>query len=70
MHMQPLCRGCEVYAPTVGAELFRTGLCLPSGSALTEEEQERVVEGVRGVCRGGWGTGSGGGADRLLMIGG
>jgi len=47
MHLQPLCRGCEVYAPAVGAELFRTGLCLPSGSAMTDGEQDRVIEVVR-----------------------
>jgi pyridoxal phosphate-dependent aminotransferase EpsN len=54
-HMQPLYAGCEVYGGAVGAELFRSGLCLPSGSAMTEGEQGRVVEGVRGVHRGGVG---------------
>ncbi len=52
--MQPLYRECEVYAPGVGAELFLSGLCLPSGPVLSEEEQGRVVEVVRGVCRAGW----------------
>jgi dTDP-4-amino-4,6-dideoxygalactose transaminase len=28
----------------VSAGLFERGLCLPSGSALTEADQERVVE--------------------------
>jgi hypothetical protein len=36
---------------TVAApELFRTGLCLPSGSGLTASEQDRVVEAVRAVA--------------------
>ena len=31
-------------------ELFEKGLCLPSGSSLTEEEQSRVIEAVE-ECR-------------------
>jgi pyridoxal phosphate-dependent aminotransferase EpsN len=31
----------------VSARLFRTGLCLPSGSAMTPEEQERVIERLK-----------------------
>jgi dTDP-4-amino-4,6-dideoxygalactose transaminase len=51
MHLQPLYAGCEVYAPTVGAELFRTGLCLPSGSAMTDADQDRVIEVARECAR-------------------
>jgi pyridoxal phosphate-dependent aminotransferase EpsN len=28
----------------VSASLFERGLCLPSGSALTDDQQDRVVE--------------------------
>lgn len=49
MHMQPLYHSSEVYGGMVGETLFRDGLCLPSGSALTEAEQDRVIEGVRAV---------------------
>jgi dTDP-4-amino-4,6-dideoxygalactose transaminase len=51
MHLQPLYAECEVYAPTVGAELFRTGLCLPSGSAMTDADQDRVIEVARECAR-------------------
>jgi dTDP-4-amino-4,6-dideoxygalactose transaminase len=30
--------------------LFERGLCLPSGTAMTEEDMDRVVEGIMG-CR-------------------
>ena len=50
MHMQPLFHSCELYGGQVGAELFRVGLCLPSGSAMTDAEQDRVVEVVRAAA--------------------
>ena len=30
----------------VAEEIFRTGLCLPSGSAMTDADVDRVVDGV------------------------
>ena len=44
MHMQPLFASCDRFGGEVGASLFEHGLCLPSGSGLTEEEQDRVIE--------------------------
>jgi pyridoxal phosphate-dependent aminotransferase EpsN len=35
----------------VAAVLFERGLCLPSGSAMTEAEQKRVIEVVRSLAR-------------------
>ena len=29
----------------VAEEIFRTGLCLPSGSAMTDADVDRVVDG-------------------------
>ena len=46
MHLQPVFASHEVYGGDVGARLFDRGLCLPSGSALTDEEQDRVVATV------------------------
>ena len=46
MHLQPVFGSHEVYGGDVGARLFDRGLCLPSGSALTDEEQDRVVATV------------------------
>jgi pyridoxal phosphate-dependent aminotransferase EpsN len=43
MHLQPLFRGVPVVGGGVSERLFERGLCLPSGSALTDLELERVV---------------------------
>jgi dTDP-4-amino-4,6-dideoxygalactose transaminase len=42
IHMQPFFSGFPVYSRGVSEDLFRTGLCLPSGSALTENDLERI----------------------------
>jgi dTDP-4-amino-4,6-dideoxygalactose transaminase len=47
MHLQPAFRDCPVRGGAVSADLFRRGLCLPSGSALTDDERARVVHAVR-----------------------
>jgi dTDP-4-amino-4,6-dideoxygalactose transaminase len=44
MHLQPVFRGAPMVGGDVSAGLFERGLCLPSGSALAESDQERVVE--------------------------
>jgi pyridoxal phosphate-dependent aminotransferase EpsN len=51
MHLQPVFSGCRVRGGAVSAALFEHGLCLPSGSALTDVELERIAALVRGVCR-------------------
>jgi pyridoxal phosphate-dependent aminotransferase EpsN len=47
MHLQPVFAGYEALGGAVSEELFRNGLCLPSGSNLTSSDLMRVVEGVR-----------------------
>ena len=51
MHLQPVFKGAHYYPHQEGwdisADLFRRGLCLPSGSGMTEEEQGRVIEAVK-----------------------
>ena len=44
MHLQPVFAGGEVVGRRVAEALFRDGLCLPSGTALTED-LDRVVRG-------------------------
>jgi dTDP-4-amino-4,6-dideoxygalactose transaminase len=44
MHLQPVYRDAPMFGGNVSAGLFERGLCLPSGSALSDEDQERVVE--------------------------
>jgi pyridoxal phosphate-dependent aminotransferase EpsN len=47
MHLQPLYAGCERYGGEVGEDLFRRGICLPSSSSLTLEDQLYVINQVR-----------------------
>lgn len=55
MHQQPLFKGCPYYPHTPGEslsdKLFREGVCLPSGSGLTEQEQERVLNCITALMK-------------------
>lgn len=42
MHMQPVYEGSEFYGSGICEKLFEQGLCLPSGSNLTDEEFGRI----------------------------
>jgi dTDP-4-amino-4,6-dideoxygalactose transaminase len=42
MHLQPVFADCPFYGSTISEELFINGLCLPSGSNLTDIERERI----------------------------
>jgi dTDP-4-amino-4,6-dideoxygalactose transaminase len=42
MHMQPVYEGSKFYGSGVCEELFEKGLCLPSGSNLTDSEFDRI----------------------------
>jgi dTDP-4-amino-4,6-dideoxygalactose transaminase len=44
MHMQPVYEGFKFYGSGVCKKLFDQGLCLPSGSNLTDEEFYRVIK--------------------------
>lgn len=46
MHMQPLYVGAQYHGNGVDVALFENGLCLPSGSDMTEVQQEEVVERI------------------------
>ncbi|AEV86524.1 pyridoxal phosphate-dependent aminotransferase [Actinoplanes sp. SE50] len=50
MHLQPVYRDCVMRGGEVSADLFHRGLCLPSGSALSGHDRERVVAAVRSVA--------------------
>lgn len=44
MHLQPLFSTYPYYGNNVAEDLFKIGLCLPSGSDLTKEEKDRIKE--------------------------
>jgi pyridoxal phosphate-dependent aminotransferase EpsN len=51
LHMQPLFEGCKFYPhaedDVVSERLFAEGLCLPSGSNMTVEQQEKVIDIIK-----------------------
>lgn len=51
MHLQPLYEGYEYYShkenDSISDELFKYGICLPSGSNLTEKDQDKVISCIK-----------------------
>ncbi len=50
MHLQPVFAGTRIFGGTVSERLFQNGLCLPSGSSLSREDQARVIHTIRRTC--------------------
>ncbi len=46
MHLQPVFSGAAYYGDGVAEKLFKTGLCLPSGSSLTEPQLSEIVDKI------------------------
>jgi pyridoxal phosphate-dependent aminotransferase EpsN len=47
MHLQPLYASCARYGGEVAEDLFQRGICLPSSSSLSLEEQLYVIDRFR-----------------------
>lgn len=47
MHKQPVFASAPYYGNGVSESLFERGLCLPSGSSLTDEQIARVIDEIR-----------------------
>jgi len=43
MHLQPVFAKCRAIGGAVSEDLFNRGLCLPSGTAMTDEDLNRIV---------------------------
>jgi pyridoxal phosphate-dependent aminotransferase EpsN len=50
MHLQPVFAGCRMHGGGVSERLFKDGLCLPSGSNLSDVDQQRVICIIRESC--------------------
>jgi dTDP-4-amino-4,6-dideoxygalactose transaminase len=48
MHLQPAFVGYPVRGGAVAEQIFRTGLCLPSGSSMSDDDVDRVVNAIKG----------------------
>jgi dTDP-4-amino-4,6-dideoxygalactose transaminase len=46
MHLQPVFRGRPVLGGSVAEDLFESGLCLPSGTQLSDADIARVADGI------------------------
>jgi pyridoxal phosphate-dependent aminotransferase EpsN len=51
MHLQPVFRGCRVVGGGVAADLFDRGLCLPSGTQMTDDDVARVAQALMATPR-------------------
>jgi dTDP-4-amino-4,6-dideoxygalactose transaminase len=47
MHLQPVFKGCHIRGGAVSERLFRDGLCLPSGTAMTDSDLDRITTLIR-----------------------
>ncbi|NKC32378.1 DegT/DnrJ/EryC1/StrS family aminotransferase [Falsiroseomonas selenitidurans] len=52
LHLQPAFRGAPRAGGAVAARLFERGLCLPSGSGMTQSDQDWVIDAVHRHARG------------------
>lgn len=42
MHLQPIFKGYQFFGDNIAEQLFEQGICLPSGSNLTNEDRDRI----------------------------
>ena len=47
MHLQPIFKDSPAFINVISEDLFKKGLCLPSGSNLTEDDLNRVILGIK-----------------------
>jgi len=47
MHLQPVFKKYRIRGGSISEDLFNRGLCLPSGTSLTENDLERIAEIIR-----------------------
>lgn len=50
MHMQPVFKDCDNYGGSVCESLFAEGLCLPSGTAMTDADFDRIIALIKGCA--------------------
>jgi pyridoxal phosphate-dependent aminotransferase EpsN len=51
MHLQPIFHGVECIGGEVAEDVFRHGICLPSSSNMSDDDQARVIAVVRSLAR-------------------
>jgi len=51
MHLQPVFNSCPAYLNGVSESLFNNGLCLPSGSNLTDNDKDFIVKEIKKLLK-------------------
>jgi len=51
MHLQPVFEKCPAYTNGVSEKLFKFGLCLPSGTQISDSELNRIVSNIEKVLK-------------------
>jgi len=55
LHLQPVFQNYLYFShkenESISEDLFAKGICLPSGSSMTEADQTRVIEVIRNLCK-------------------
>jgi dTDP-4-amino-4,6-dideoxygalactose transaminase len=51
MHIQPVFLSCPSYINDVSYNLFVNGLCLPSGSNLSDSDLDRVIDCIKAILK-------------------
>jgi dTDP-4-amino-4,6-dideoxygalactose transaminase len=46
MHKQPVYKDAPAYVNGVSEQLFKQGLCLPSGPCVTEDDVKRIIDTI------------------------
>jgi dTDP-4-amino-4,6-dideoxygalactose transaminase len=52
MHLQPVFKDCPFYGDGTSERLFNSGLCLPSGASLSDEQIHYVASSVISALNG------------------
>jgi degT/dnrJ/eryC1/strS aminotransferase family protein len=47
MHLQPVYKNSPAYVNGISEELFKKGLCLPSGPMISDEDAKFIIESIR-----------------------
>lgn len=47
MHLQPIFEECPAFVNNTSQKLFEKGLCLPSGSNMSEEDLSRIIKAIK-----------------------
>ena len=51
LHLQPVFKKYKFYGTNISEKLFNTGLCLPSGSSLSDNEKKRISKIIKNAFK-------------------